>query len=164
VTTSSRVLPPKADWSLDVPIAPEAVAQRIAVSINRPKKRLLGLLKTEREYVGVVEGTDFEIWERQARAIHAVGVVRAVRGGGRIEARFLVTPRTRLLLLLFFPLYSLAAFGVASQGVHGLSFTSLAIAVAGSLVLAGIFALAARSQRDQLRSFLHGLFPEEPAP
>jgi len=156
-----RIRSAEPEWSLDVPIAPEAVVQRIARAINLPKKRLLGLLKTEREYVGVVGGQDFEIWERQGRAVHAVGRVRAVRGGSRLEARFVVTPRTRLLLMLFFPLYVLAAFGIAAQGVHGISLTSLGAAIVGALVLASIFALAARTQRGQLRQFLEKMFVEE---
>ena len=93
--------------------------------------------------------------------MHAVGRVRAVRGGSRLEARFVVTPRTRLLLMLFFPLYVLAAFGIAAQGVHGISLTSLGAAIVGALVLAAIFALAARTQRDQLRQFLDKMFVEE---
>ena len=139
-------------------MAPEAAVQRIARSINLPKKRLFGLLKTTREYVGVVDGLDFEIWERQGRAIHAVGRIRAVRGGGRVETRFMVTPRTRVLLLVFYVLYTLGAFGVAVRGDQGLSVTSLAIAIAGSLVLTATFALGARQQREQLRAFVADLY------
>lgn len=149
------------DWSLDVRIAPDAAAQRLARAINLPKKRLFGLLKTTREYVGVVDGTAFEIWERQARAIHAVGTVRAIRGGSRIETRFLVPPRTRILIVAFFVLYTIAAYGIAAQGVHGLTLTSLAIAIAGSLVLAAIFVAAARSQRSSLQSFVESVFAGE---
>ena len=146
------------DWSFDVPIAPEAALQRVARSINLPKKRVFGLLKTTNEYIGVVDGPDFEIWERQGRAIHAVGRVRGVRGGSRIETAFVVTPRTRLLLIVFFVLYTLGAFGVAARGDQGLSVTSLAIAIAGSLVLTATFALGARRQREQLRAFVADLF------
>jgi hypothetical protein len=139
-------------------MAPEAAAQRIAVAINLPKKRLFGLLKTQREFVGVVAGVEFEIWERQARAVHAVGRVSGVHGGSRVEARFVMTPRTQLMLVVFFALYAVAAFGIAAQGVHGLSIISLLIAVAGSLVLAGLFSFAARSQRAQLRDFVARVF------
>ena len=48
-----RIRGAEPDWSLDIPIAPDAVVQRIARAINLPKKRLLGLLKTERETGGV---------------------------------------------------------------------------------------------------------------
>ena len=139
-------------------MAPEAALQRIARSINLPKKRLFGLLKTTREYVGVVDGLDFEMWERQGRAIHAVGRVRGVRGGSRVETAFVVTPRTRLLLIVFYVLYTVGAFGVAVRGDQGLSATSLAIAIAGSLVLAATFAFGARQQREQLRAFVADLF------
>ena len=148
------------DWSFDVPLAPEAAIQRITRAINLPKKRLLGLLKTKSEFLGVVDGLEFEVWERQARAVHAVGKARGVRGGTRIEVAFLVTPRTRILGALFFALYAIGAFGVASQGVHGLTLTSLLIAIAGSLVLAGLFAYGARSQQRQLRVFLETVFTE----
>ena len=148
------------DWSFDVAVAPEAAIQRIEHAINLPKKRLLGLLKTRREFVGVTQGLEFEIWERQERAVHGVGRARGVRGGTRVEMRFLVTPRTRIILVLFFGLYTLGAFGVAAQGVNGLSATSFGIAVAGALALAAIFALGARSQRHQLRVFVEELFAD----
>jgi hypothetical protein len=148
------------DWSLDVPMAPEAAAARIARAINLPKKRLFGVLKTRSEFVGVVEGTAFEIWERQSRAVHAVGQISGVRGGSRVEARFVVNPRTRVLGAAFFVLYAIAAFGIAEQGALGLSPTSLAIAIAGFLLLVAIFYAGARAQRAQLARFLSAVFAE----
>ena len=63
-----------------------------------------------------------------------------------------------MLLVLFFAIYVATAFGIAAQGIHGLSATSFVIAVTGSLAIATIFSLAARMQRTQLREFVAALF------
>ena len=106
----------------------------------------------------MVDGVDFELWERQGRAVHARGAVRAIRGGSRVEMRFVLTARTRALIAVFFVLYVVAAYGLAEQGPHGLSATSFVVAFAGFVVIAGIFLIAARSQRAQLREFVSRVF------
>jgi len=143
------------DWSADVATAPGGVLKRLASAINRPKKRAFGLLKTENEYVGVIGDDAFEVWERQKRAIHAHGQVRARAGGSRVEVRLVVPPRTRVLLGVFFVLYIAAAIGIASQPPQpGISPQEVGVSVAGGLVLAVLFAAGARSQRADLRAFL----------
>jgi hypothetical protein len=150
-----------ADWTLDVRIAPEGALGRVSSSINKRKKRLFGVLKTEKEFVGVVRDGGFEIWERQQRAVHAIGKITRRRGGSRIELRFVLPLRTRLLLAVFFGLYTVAAVGIASQGVHGLSLTSGAIVFGGSIALIALFAGSARRQRDDLRAFVRAIFAED---
>ncbi len=150
-----------ADWTLEVAIAPEAAAARVSSAINLPKKRTLGVLKTRSEYVGVVRGTDFEIWERQQRAVHAFGQVRGIRGGGRIELRFFLPPRTRFLLALFFALYLAAGLGIASRRAEGLSGGDVVLVALAALLLGGLFAVSARHQRSELRGFVERLFAED---
>ena len=149
-------------WSLDVAMAPDAAARRIAGAINLPKKRLFGVLKVQREFLGVVDGTEFEIWERQARAVHALGRVRGVRGGSRIEARFAMPARTRALIVVFFVLFLLAAAAIADSRPQGFGSDSIVVLAAGFAALAGLFATGAWWQRRDLRTFIVSLFPREP--
>jgi hypothetical protein len=151
-----------ADWSLDIAIAPEAALPRVSSSINLPKKRAFGVLKTQPEYVGVIQGSDFEIWERQQRAVHAFGQVRGIHGGSRIELRFFLPPRTRILLAVFFVLYVIAALGIASNRADGLSGGDVVLVVGASLLVALLFAVAAQRQRTHLRSFIERLFVDDP--
>jgi hypothetical protein len=151
------------DFSLDLAIAPEGARQLVAAAINRPKKRAFGVLKTENEFVGFLRDDVFEIWERQGRAIHLLGTIRARRGGSRVEIR-LVLPRFRKVLVgLFFALYVLVAAGIATQppGVE-ISAPELAIVLAGALLLAAIFTVGAEKQRADLRRFLDGTFKDVP--
>ena len=149
------------DWVLEVRIAPEAALARVSGAINRRSRRALGVFKTENEYVGVVQGLEFEIWERHQRAIHAVGRIRGQRGGSRIELRSFLPPRTRALIGLFFALYAVIAAGLALQGKEpAVSAEEFAIAVAGGAVLAAVFAVSARRQRADLRAFLERLFSD----
>ena len=151
------------EWSLELAIAPDGVRQRIAAAINRPKKRAFGVLKTENEYVGFIRDDVFEIWERQGRAINALGMIRGRRGGSRVELR-LVLPRSRKILVgLFFALYALVAAGIATQppGVD-ISAPEIAIALAGALLLAAIFAAGAARQRADLQRFLERTFSDVP--
>lgn len=143
------------DWSRDIAIAPDGVLQRLGSAINRRKKRAFGVLKTENEYVGVIGDDAFEIWERQKRAIHARGQVRGRPGGTRVEVRFVVPTRTRVLIGVFFVLYIAASIGIASQPPQSdVSPQEVGVAVAGGVVLAALFAASARSQRADLRAFL----------
>ena len=149
------------DWSLDVRIAPEGALGRISGSINKRKKRLFGVLKTEKEFVGVVRDGGFEIWERQQRAIHGVGTLLARRGGTRIEMRFVVPTRTRVLLALFFLLYGAVTVGIVKQKPDPvMSVTEAVIAAAGIVALVVIFAASAVRQRSEMRAFVERLFED----
>ncbi len=151
------------DWSLDLAIAPDGALQRIAAAINRPKKRAFGVLKTENEYVGFIREDTFEIWERQARAIHGLGTVRGRRGGSRVEVR-LVLPRSRKALVgVFFALYLLVAAGIATQPPRTeISAEEVGVALAGAALIAAIFAAGAAQQRANLRRFLERTFSDVP--
>ena len=150
-------------WSLDLAIAPEGARQRIAANINKRGKRAFGVLKTANEYVGVVADHEFEIWERQKRAVHARGRVVARHRGTRLEVSFVVPGRTRFLLGLFFVLYVLAALGIAMQPPEpSVTAGEIVVAVAGAVVLAVIFRLGARSQRGDLRALLERSFADVP--
>lgn len=147
------------NWSLDLAIAPEGALGRIGASINRRGKRAFGVLKTENEYVGVVAEREFEIWERQKRAVHALGRVTARQRGSRLDVSFLVPLRTRVLLGLFFALYMFAALGIATQPPEpSVSPAELLVAVAGAAVLVALFVAGARIQRADLRAFLERVF------
>ena len=151
------------DSVLEVAIAPDAALVRISRAINRRSKRVLGVLKTESEYVGVVSGSSFEIWERQQRAVHAVGRVTSRRGGSRIELRLVIPLRTRALILVFFALYGVVAVGIAVQPPDpDVSAGDLVIALLGAAALIGIFAVSARRQRAELRGFVDRLFSDLP--
>jgi hypothetical protein len=148
---------------LDVAIAADGVLARVAAGINRQPRRAFGVLKTENEYVGVVRGTQFEIWERRQRAVHAVGEVRPGNAGTRIELRFVISARTSILLIVFFALYFVAAIGLAAQPPQTeLSAQELVISVVGAGVLISVFAVAAWRQRADLRSFVRDLFRDVP--
>jgi hypothetical protein len=149
------------DWTLDVRIAPEGALSRVSGAINKRKKRLFGVLKVEKEFVGRVADGGFEIWERQQRAIHAVAQIRARRGGSRIEVRFLLPLRTRILLAIFFALYLIVAAGIAlEEPATRMTASQLAITIGGALVLAAIFTIGARFQRTALREFVERLFSD----
>jgi len=148
-------------WSLDVAIAPDAAVSRISANINRRGKRAFGVLKTANEYIGVVAERDFEIWERQKRAIHARGRVIARSRGSRIEVAFVVPTWTRLLVGLFFFLYALVTVGIATQPPDpGVSVGELVIAVVGVAVLVTLFVIGARIQRADLEGFLERIFED----
>jgi hypothetical protein len=150
-------------WSLDVQIAPDGALQRIGAAINRSKKRAFGVLKVENEYVGFIRGDDFEIWERQGRAIHGLGSVRGRRGGSRIELHTVLPRHTKALVGIFFALYVLGAAGIATQPPEtDVSVEEIGIALAGAAVLAAIFAASAAQQRANLRRFLELIFAEVP--
>ncbi len=109
----------------------------------------------------MVAQRDFEIWERQKRAIHARGRVIARSRGSRIEVAFVVPTWTRLLVGLFFFLYALVTVGIATQPPDpGVSVGELVIAVVGVAVLVTLFVIGARSQRADLEGFLERVFED----
>lgn len=143
------------DWTLDVAVAPEAALARLEAAINQRPQRAFGVLKTQNEFVGAIAQDRFEVWERRQRAVHAVGLARRRGRGARIEARFVIPPLTRALLVLFFALYVVVVVGIASQPPDsGLSTQELVIAAIGAAVTGGLFYGAARRQRTDLAVFL----------
>jgi hypothetical protein len=149
------------DWLLDLGMAPEAALARLEAAINQRPRRAFGVLKTENEFIGAVAQDRFEIWERRQRAVHAVGVARRRRGGARVEARFVIPPFTRGLLVAFSVLYVVVVVGIASQPPDSaLSAQELVIAATGAAVTAALFYGAARRQRADLAGFLDKVFGE----
>lgn len=149
------------DWLLDVGVPPETALARLEAAINQRPRRAFGLLKTENEFVGAIAQDRFEVWERRQRAVHAVGQARPRRGGTRIEARFVVPPFIRGLLVAFFALYVVVVVGIASQPPdRGLSAEELVIAASGAATTSALFYGAARRQRRDLARFLETVFKE----
>ena len=154
-----RVMAPS--WSLEVAIAPDGALQRIAGAINLPKKRSFGIFKLEKEFLGFIREDTFEIWERQGRAVHGFGQIRARRGGSRIDVRLQLQVRTKILVGIFFALYIAVAVGIATQPpATEVSAEDLGIALVGLAVLAGFFAASAAQQRADLRRFIERVFSD----
>ena len=155
-------MPP--DWTLDVTIAPDAALARVSSAINLPRKRVFGVFKTQREFVGVVGDGEFEIWERGQRAVHGIGLVRGRHGGSRVELRFRIAPRTQAMIGLFFVLYVVVAVGIAQQPPEALvSAQEAAAIIIGAAVLTVIFATGAWRQRADLRVLIENLFADTPS-
>ncbi|OLC56718.1 MAG: hypothetical protein AUH85_05375 [Chloroflexi bacterium 13_1_40CM_4_68_4] len=147
------------DLALDLAIAPDGAIGRIGASINKRGKRAFGVLKTANEYVGVVRANEFELWERQQRAVHARGRVVARHRGSRVEVNLVIPRRTRFLLGLFFALYLLVSLGIATQPPDpSVSAGEVLVSIAGAGVLAALFTAGARSQRADLRTFFERVF------
>jgi len=150
-------------WTLDIAIAPEAALARVNVAINRPKKRAFGIFKLQNEYVGVVGSGEFEIWERQKRAVHALGSVRGRRGGSRLDVRFGVGKRTPALIAVFFVIYAAVAIGISRlEPDPAITVAELAVAAVGAAILVAIFATSAARQRADLATFIDRLFADVP--
>lgn len=153
------------DEVLEVPIAPAAALARIERSINRREKRLFGIVKTKQEYVGQVFDKGFEVWERQQRAVHLVGLVHGRRGGTRIELRYTLAPVTRVVTVAFFVLYLVGTLGLSLRDPDpAVSMAEVVAIVVGALVLAGGFLYFARRQRAALAAFIARLFSEPAGP
>jgi hypothetical protein len=149
------------DWSLDLAIAPDGAAGRIAANINKRSKRAFGVLKTTNEYVGIVHAREFELWERQQRAVHARGRVVPRHRGSRVEVSLVIPRRTRFLVGLFFALYLLVSLGIATRPPDpSISAGEVLIAVAGAGVLVALFTAGARRQRADLRKFFERVFED----
>lgn len=149
--------------ALDIGIAPEAALERLRAAINLPKRRAFGIFKTQKEFVGFAHEGRFDIWERQGRAVHAVGTVKARRGGSHVEMRISPPRPTRILIALFFALYAVAAIGIATQSPGSeVTLEELVIALGGAAVMAAIFAASGRKQSADLRSLIDGVFRDVP--
>ena len=142
------------DHVLDVAVAPAAALARVERKINKRGRRLFGILKTEKEFVGQVFDGGFEVWERQQRAVHLIGLVRARRGGTRVELRYVLAPVTRVVIVVFFGLYFVGTIGLAMREPDpAISITEILAIALGAVVLGGGFAYFARRQRADLKAF-----------
>ena len=152
------------DQVLDVAIAPAAALAKVERSINRRGRRLFGILKTEKEFVGQVFGEGFEVWERQQRAIHLVGLVSARRGGTRVELRYALAPVTRVVTVFFFVLYLAGTIGLSLREPEpAVSGTEILAIVLGAVILGCGFAYSARRQRADLEAFAARVLRDEGA-
>lgn len=150
------------DQVLDVALAPAAALARIERSINRREKRLFGIIKTKQEFVGQVFDKGFEVWERQQRAVHLVGLLHARRGGTRIELRYTLAPVTRVVTVMFFVLYFAGALGLSLREPDpAVSVTEVVALAGGAVVLAAGFVYFARRQRADLAAFIARLLGDE---
>jgi hypothetical protein len=149
------------DLVLDLDLSPRDARERLAAAINRRPRRVLGLLKIESEFVGVVASDDFEIWERRQHAVHAHGRIDPTPVGSRIGATFSVTGRARILLVAFFALYLLAGLGILAQVPDATApIPSWVALIVGALLLGALFAVGAQRQRDDVKRFMTTLFAE----
>lgn len=151
------------DLVIEIPVAPEALASRLRTRLNQRPKRVLGVLKVSDEWIGVVHGSEFAVWERRRHAMRAQGRIRGVRGGSRVEARIALTRRSTALMVIFFVLFGVGAVGILSRP-EGLGITPATLFLA---VLAGFgtllgFWIGSLRQRAALRAFLADVF--RPAP
>jgi hypothetical protein len=151
------------DLVLDLDIPPRDARERLAAAINRKPRRVLGVLKIESEFVGVVASGEFEIWERRQHAVHAHGRIERTPLGSRIGATFSLTSRSRVLLVAFFALYLLVGLGTLSQAPDATApIPSWVVLIAGGLLLGVLFVVGARGQRRDLQRFVTTVFAETP--
>ena len=151
------------DLVMEVPIAPEALASRLRGRLNQRPKRALGILKVSDEWIGVVHGNEFAVWERRQHAMRAQGRIRGVRGGSRVEARIALTRRAAVMTVVFFVLFAVGAVGVLSQPEGlGISPATLVIALLAGFGTLLVFWIGSLRQRAALRAFLADVF--RPAP
>lgn len=81
------------------------------------------------------------------------------RGGTRLEMRFVIAPRTWVLIVLLALLYVAASYGVLQQAEGpAIPLPKVLIPLGGAVALTAIFGLGALRQRAALRSFVDDLF------
>ena len=150
------------DLVMEVPIAPEALASRLRGRLNQRPKRVLGVLKVSDEWIGVVHGNEFAVWERRQHAMRAEGRIRGVRGGSRVEARIALTRRSAAMMVIFFVLFAVGAVGILSQPEgFGISPATLALAALAGFGTLLVFWVGSLRQRAALRAFLADVFTVE---
>ena len=139
---------------LQVPVKPDAAMRRIGDALNRPARRVLGV-KIANEYVGVVQGRRFEVWERRRHAVHLLGEVSRDGDGSRIELTTGLTLRARILIVLFFALLVVFVGGMASlPAERAFPEATPFFAAAGVVAVAALFLWSARAQATDLRTFV----------
>lgn len=149
------------DLVLDISIRPGEALARLEAAINRPPRRILGLIKVGSEFVGVTRPGEFEVWERRRHAIHALGRFEKRPDGTRVQTRFLLTGRSRILLVAFFILYSVLGAGFALAEPRPLGMLgSLGVLLIGGLAIAVAFLWSALRQRQELRLFVSHLYDD----
>lgn len=146
-------------YVFEVDVAPEALIGRLRAAINVRPKRMFGVLKVTDEWVGVVHGDAFEVWERRQHATRAHGRIRGRRGGTRVEAEITITRRSLVLIGLFLALFAFGAAGsVLGPGAAQVAGTTIAAAILAGLAMTALFWWTAARQRAALRRFLNGVF------
>ena len=139
---------------LHVPVRPDAAMRRIAQALNRPAKRVLGV-KIANEYVGVVQGRRFEVWERRRHAVHLLGEVSREGDGSRLVLTTGLTLRARILMVVFFALLVVFVGGMATLPAdRAFPEATPFFAAAGVLAVAAVFFWSARAQAADLRAFV----------
>lgn len=147
------------EYVRDIEVAPDHLLGLLRAELAKRPRRMFGVLKQGDEFIGVVEAGEFAVWERQQHATRAVGRVRGRRGGSRIEARIGVTRRTRVLMVIFFVLFGLGAYGVLLRG-EGLraDATGIGFAIAAGVATLVMFWVVSLRQRARLRGFMDRVF------
>jgi hypothetical protein len=152
------------DLVLDVRMSPRDALARVDAAINRPPRRVFGILKVEAEYVGIVRTGEFEIWERRQHAVRAHGRIERHRQGARVTANFAMGRRSRGLVIAFFGVYAILVLGFLSQSTQPIDAVSAAVLVLGAVAIAAFFLVSARRQRAALRRFVSMLFVDVAGP
>ena len=143
----------------EVAIAPEALVGRLQAAIAARPRRALGVLKVHAEWMGVVAGKEFTVWERQQHATVATGTIRGRRGGSRIEAHIRLRRRTWVLMCVFFVLFVAASIGLLSrQEGLGMSPGGFTVAALGAFVTLTLFWSGSLRQRAALKAFRNEVF------
>lgn len=151
------------DLVIEISVAPEALASRLRSRLNQRPKRVLGVLKVSDEWIGVVHGNEFAVWERRQHAMRAQGRIRGVRGGSRVEARIALTRRSSVMMVIFFVLFAVGAVGILSQPEGlGISPATLVLAVLAGFGTLLVFYVGSLRQRAALRAFLADVFRASP--
>jgi len=129
--------------------------------VSAEQTAAFGILKVSDEWIGVVQGNDFAVWERRQHAMRAEGRIRRVRGGSRVEARIELTRRSAVLMAVFFALFAVAAIGLLGRpGGMGISPATIALAFLAGLGTLAVFWAGSLRQRAALRRFLTEVFEE----
>lgn len=151
------------DLVIEVPIAPEALTSRLRTRLDQRPKRAFGVLKVSDEWIGVVHGNEFAVWERRQHAMRAQGRIRGIRGGSRVEARIALTRRSSVMLVIFFVLFAVGAVGILGQPEgFGISPPTLVLAVLAGFGILLVFYVGSLRQRAALRAFLADVFRASP--
>lgn len=143
---------------LEIDLGPDAALRRIGEAMNRPARRILGL-KVANEYVGVVQGRRFEVWERRRHAVHLLGTVTPNREGSRVELRTGLTTRARIFLIATLVLLVILALGMATlPAERAMPEATPFLTVGAVLAAAAILYYSAESQAADLRAFVATAF------
>lgn len=143
---------------LEIALGPDAALRRISEAMNRPARRILGL-KIANEYVGVIQGRRFEVWERRRHAVHLLGTVTPKRDGSRVELRTGLTSRARIFLIAAMVLLVILALGMATMPAErAFPEATPFLTVGAVLAAAAILYFSAETQAADLRTFVATAF------